>query len=384
MAIFHLRSTIIQRSHGRSTLAAAAYRAGMKLEDRRQCLTFNYERRKHVAYREIYTPANAPEWMSEREELWNFVEAQEKRKDSQLAREFVLSLPHELTRNEQLQLLERYVRKEFVSRGLVVDLCIHENPTNVHAHLMTTMRRVNLDGFGAKCRELDGRDYLKHLRERWARTVNAFLMARGHDERIDHRSDAEVAATAINKPKLKQEKPMTKDTAPSGASSNSLSGAEQVGAPTPISSENTVETYGEELRDEMFHHLNEYFKELLARRFPGRRYGVTYDARTFSYTATVDGHPVLSMTRSKITCATGSDIEVELCVQAAIDFGWKRLRLNGTDDFKQRAFEEALRRGYKAEDIDGYKPQVITPSVQVPQAIPLTDSNAKPGSRWRR
>ena len=119
MAIFHLRSTIIQRSHGRSTLAAAAYRAGMKLEDRRQCLTFNYERRKHVAYREIYTPANAPEWMSEREELWNFVEAQEKRKDSQLAREFVLSLPHELTRNEQLQLLERYVRKEFVSRGLL-------------------------------------------------------------------------------------------------------------------------------------------------------------------------------------------------------------------------------------------------------------------------
>ena len=37
---------------------------------------------------EILLPDGAPDWMADRQKLWNAVEAAEKRKDAQLAREF--------------------------------------------------------------------------------------------------------------------------------------------------------------------------------------------------------------------------------------------------------------------------------------------------------
>ena len=97
MAIYRLSADIVRRSAGRTVTAAAAYRAGELILDNRTGLAFDYRRRRGVCDAAILAPAHAPAWMRERARLWNGVEAAEKRKDAQLARDIELALPHELT-----------------------------------------------------------------------------------------------------------------------------------------------------------------------------------------------------------------------------------------------------------------------------------------------
>src|SRR5690242_11639656 len=97
MAIYHFSGTVIARSQGRSAVACAAYRSAERLVDAHYACVRDYSRKQGVAYKEILLPEGAPDWMSDREKLWNAVERGEKRKDAQLAREFNVALPRELT-----------------------------------------------------------------------------------------------------------------------------------------------------------------------------------------------------------------------------------------------------------------------------------------------
>ena len=96
MAVYRLSVTTIKRSEGRSAIAAAAYRAGDKLRDEQLGRTHNYQNRKGVVHSEMVLPRAAPDWAksTSREQLWNLVEARETRKNSVVAREFQISLPH--------------------------------------------------------------------------------------------------------------------------------------------------------------------------------------------------------------------------------------------------------------------------------------------------
>lgn len=55
-----------------------------------------------------------PEWQ-DREKLWNAVEEAEKTKDSRLAREFVAALPIELSRQQQIELLQDFTAEEYAA-----------------------------------------------------------------------------------------------------------------------------------------------------------------------------------------------------------------------------------------------------------------------------
>ena len=212
MAIYRFEAKVISRSGGRGVVSsasyrtgkcatsAAAYRAGAKLTDERTGESYDYTRKGGIAGAEIITPENAPEWMQDREKLWNAVERVEKRKDSQLARDFIISLPHELTAEQREELTREFVREQFTAKGYVADIAWHspdkEDGLNHHAHVMVPMRKVEGDGFAAKKeRPPDGqhpaaawRDELGHLREAWANTANKHLEKAGLDIRIDHRS----------------------------------------------------------------------------------------------------------------------------------------------------------------------------------------------------
>ena len=59
MAIFHCPISIIQRSKGRSAVAAAAYRSGTKLTNEWDGLTHDYTRKGGVVHAEIMLPAHA-------------------------------------------------------------------------------------------------------------------------------------------------------------------------------------------------------------------------------------------------------------------------------------------------------------------------------------
>lgn len=116
MAIFHLSIKILSRSSGKSAVAAAAYRAGAKLEEKETGYTHDYTRKRGVIYSEIFLPANAPQEYQNREILWNEVQKVEKKSDAQLAREIEVALPVELSREEQITLLQKYIAENFTSR----------------------------------------------------------------------------------------------------------------------------------------------------------------------------------------------------------------------------------------------------------------------------
>ena len=96
-------------------------------------------KKQDVASTEILLPENAPEWMADRENLWNAVEANEKRKDAQLAREFNFALPRELTLEQNIELAREFVKETFVNQGMVADLCIHNDK-----HLMDSFTHMRM------------------------------------------------------------------------------------------------------------------------------------------------------------------------------------------------------------------------------------------------
>ena len=184
---------MISRSQGRSATAASAYRVAERIEDRRTGLIFDYAARGGVDHTEILAPDHAPDWVSDRSELWNRVEESETRKNSQVAREVRVALPDELTHAERVDLVREFARTQFVDRGMVADIALHApgragDERNHHAHILLTTREVDAEGFTTKNREWNAVEVLEGWREAWARDSNAALERAGIEDRVDHRT----------------------------------------------------------------------------------------------------------------------------------------------------------------------------------------------------
>lgn len=176
MASYHMCCKVISRGQGRSATAAAAYRAAERICDRRTGLEHDYERKRGVVRSEVLLPRDAPERWLDRGELWNDVEAAERRRDSQVAREYELALPRELSRDEQFELARGWADRELVSRGMCANVCMHDRGDgNPHAHIMCATREAGPDGFGAKNRDWNDKALLVDLRKSWERDQNAAL-----------------------------------------------------------------------------------------------------------------------------------------------------------------------------------------------------------------
>jgi len=189
MAIYHLTAKVVSRAKGQSVVASAAYRASEALHDDRYGMTHDYTRKVGVEHSEILAPEDAPDWVYDRQILWNTVELFEKRKDAQLAREIEIGLPVELTHAENVELLREYVKSQFVAKGMVADFSIHEDdPGNPHAHVLLTMRSITEQGFGEKDRSWNAKNELLAWRDAWASHANEHLARAGHAIRIDHRT----------------------------------------------------------------------------------------------------------------------------------------------------------------------------------------------------
>jgi len=196
VAIYHLSAKPISRATGRTATGAAAYRAGENIADARTGLVFDYRKKGGVDHKEIMAPANAPEWAHDRAKLWNAVEASEKRKDSQVAREVVVALPTELNLDQQRELVRSFAHSQFVNAGMVADVAIHHSKSsNPHAHILLTMRDIGPDGFGQKNRSWNDKALLQNWRQAWEVQTNGALAMAGQSARIDHRT---LVAQGIN------------------------------------------------------------------------------------------------------------------------------------------------------------------------------------------
>jgi Ti-type conjugative transfer relaxase TraA len=193
MAIYHLHVKVIGRKSGSSAVASAAYRSGSRLRDERLDRSHDFSGKRGVVYSEVMLPENAPEAWSDRERLWNDVEAFEVRKDAQLAREVEFAIPRELTQVQGIELARDFARAEFVGLGMIADLNVHwdvaeDGMPKPHAHVMLTLRAVDENGFGPKVRDWNRTEMVERWRERWAELANERLAELDIDARIDHRS----------------------------------------------------------------------------------------------------------------------------------------------------------------------------------------------------
>lgn len=205
MASYHFSAKIIGRSDGRSVVAAAAYRAGTRIERAETGDCPDYTRKSGVVSADLLTPDDAPTWAQDRAQLWNAVEAVEKRKNSQLAREIELALPNELSDAEARHLALIWSQDELVSRGMVADVCIHDpepvpgGSRNRHAHILCTTRRFDGEGWSkGKARDWNDKALLEHWRESWADAQNDALEAAGYADRVDHRSLEDQRQAALD------------------------------------------------------------------------------------------------------------------------------------------------------------------------------------------
>ncbi|MCB5205481.1 Ti-type conjugative transfer relaxase TraA [Neorhizobium sp. T786] len=141
------------------------------------------------------------------EAVWNRIQNEE-RANGSLAREIIIALPIELSRDENIALMREFVSSQITSLGVVADWVYHDAPGNPHVHLMHTERPVEAAGFGKKKiavldedgkplkvnnrivynRLIGDRHAFKDLRLSWGDTVNRHLALAGHEARVDMRS----------------------------------------------------------------------------------------------------------------------------------------------------------------------------------------------------
>jgi ATP-dependent exoDNAse (exonuclease V) alpha subunit len=192
MAIYHCSIKTVSRAKGRSAPAAAAYRAGVELEEKRTGEVHDFTRKRGVLHAELVLPDGVT--MS-RSELWNAAEFAETRKNSTVAREYEVALPDELSEAGQKSLARDFAAEIAWKYGVAADVCIHEpdprgDQRNRHAHILTTTRVVTANGFGPKTRVLDERasGQVEWIREKWATMCNEALEREHRPERVSHLS----------------------------------------------------------------------------------------------------------------------------------------------------------------------------------------------------
>lgn len=207
MALDFARTHILTRSSGHTVVKAAAYRAGARLWDERAGFTADYTHRaSEVRHSEVLLPDRADPALLDRERLWSAVEDREdqhsRRASAQLAKDHIIALPRELSPEQQTELAVAFAREEFVSRGLVVDLAVHDHSEgNPHAHLLTTTRVLEGGAFAEKDRGANGRFAngrkvvdAEQLRHRWAAHQLAWCKARGIDIEVRSNDGADYPA----------------------------------------------------------------------------------------------------------------------------------------------------------------------------------------------
>lgn len=257
---YRLEVKIISRAKRQSAVGAAAYRSTSKLASvvaaaaYRSCsrmtalgadqdgmlteMVFDYRAKVGLVRSEIHAPPDAPEWVHDRQELWRQVEAQERYKNAQLAREILITLPRDLPIKAAMGAMRKFLQDNVVGVGMVADVSVHaygspldplklrqaqkladivdpawpiydvatmsgsmealydhphvlRSPDGLmrvyqpHAHVLTTMRRLTPTGFAAtKERDWNRKELALQWRADWALKFNQLLAECGRTERV--------------------------------------------------------------------------------------------------------------------------------------------------------------------------------------------------------
>ena len=201
MAIQFARCEYVSRSTGGNACRKAAYNERSSIQCERTGETFSFEHKGEAAHHEVLLPEGANARFEDSSTLWNEAEWCERRKDSQVAKEFVLALPDDaqVTLEDRIELTRRFASSNFVEKGVAVQIDIHEpdaEEKNWHAHLLVTTRRFAEDGETLSPKKANDLDPVvrgaSHTvleadlwGEIWRDVQNTYFEEKGYDIRVD-------------------------------------------------------------------------------------------------------------------------------------------------------------------------------------------------------
>jgi hypothetical protein len=186
--------SIIGKSKGRSAVASSAYITRSRMFDYEIGTSFDYTKNKSIALASaIITPDVCPTWATDAEKLWNNVQKTEHRKNAQLARSIIMSLPYQLPVEKMSELLHDFCKQVFASEGMIAQFALHQpnveggsDKRNYHAHILLTLRKVNEHEFcGNKVREWNHKDILNKWRKDWSMACSLMLRSQGLELEAD-------------------------------------------------------------------------------------------------------------------------------------------------------------------------------------------------------
>jgi MobA/MobL family len=193
MAHNYFKPSVIKRSAGKNAIGAAAYINRAKYVDERTGKVWDFTKLGGLEFSGIFAPKDAPAFAKKANDLWQEVENREDksphRDTAQVARSFIIPLPHELSKRDRQWLVTDFAR-ELSRKGMVVHVAIHEpeeekDQRNYHVHVLVTMRELTEDGFGNKVREWNDRDEYKRWNERWSQLGARYLRKAGFEQEAD-------------------------------------------------------------------------------------------------------------------------------------------------------------------------------------------------------
>ncbi len=195
MANYHFEIKNINRKIGRSITDTAHYITGERLRDSRSEKVY-YNKRSDVSYHNVALPDNAPPEYQDIQTLCDALEEAEHRMDSRTGRHIIGSLPNELPLEENIKIVDEYVKTYFTSQGLGAIVAIHEkhneidpSKDNPHVHIIVTTRTIGPHGLNrSKDREHNKVGYVEMWRRGWADVQNRAYERNELEHRVSHKS----------------------------------------------------------------------------------------------------------------------------------------------------------------------------------------------------
>lgn len=195
MALYLMKCRFLQRSKGHSATGLGCYMLDRNAidpwdgkEHKQAGRHDDADHEKMVAF--AVSPCDDP--FENPLDVFQSVDAFERRKDATLGKEYELALQHELTPEQNIEAVRQFC-EQAKSEGLYCVAALHFKRGNWHAHIYESDRTFSVvDGqpaWGKKNNTQEAnRERVERRRECWAAAVNAQFEQAGLEERIDHRS----------------------------------------------------------------------------------------------------------------------------------------------------------------------------------------------------
>lgn len=208
MAICYASLSVIGLGQNRqSPMAMAFYIERAKGKDELTGISHDYEAKKaDFVTSKIIIPKDASDEMLDFRNVWKKAIYSEKNKDprakyiykknAQFAYDIILALPKELKIEDQVNLLEKFIYRMYVNKGVLAHYAIHHpiDNDNPHAHILVSTRAVIGNKFGRKVREINPKfnvgylvkDHsLGSLTPEWIKEQNSYFSKNNIDLSVD-------------------------------------------------------------------------------------------------------------------------------------------------------------------------------------------------------